>query len=457
MPTVIRPHPEVVGKCSCIPSPNRDFFKQISAEDQSREPIQSSVSSADDGTIVACQNGFVYSVLRAWKQHLHLELRPDDVWLAVLVQFSFFINGPGRAEALRNHFLSHEGQRALMVEVGPGKAVNSFDMAAITEHFVVLLRKHLVDPNLADWMLPTFSTTLPRDRSTAAAVFLGTMKQYFDYNVRITCGFPSITLLGEASDWVDLARRVTRLAEFNADTLDRDGSSISEWSRCLVIVVEWMVASFDRPDEVDVRDFWTHACHSGGEGMSGGVVHLSGWLTTFCWWRTDGTRQKVYRDEELAIEYSWRERNWERLHLSAVGFPVIDQGQIPTGLTRVPITFEFEEERFGKEGEEDDKMKMVLLAGSSGMKLLDSQGRRASPFSSWWLLRSTPSRGKVNTRSAVASTVKETSSQLPRTGLVRKSVGEPPTTGPKRTRHSAALEMRQKNMASSDEIEKEET
>ncbi|KAH0431037.1 hypothetical protein CcaCcLH18_07342 [Colletotrichum camelliae] len=155
---------------------------------------------ADDGTIVACQNGFVYSVLRAWKQHLHLELRPDDVWLAVLVQFRFFINGPGRAEALRNHFLSHEGQRALVVEVGPGQAVNSFDMAAITEHFVVLLRKHLVDPNLADWMLPTFSTTLPRDRSTAAAVSLGTMKQYFDYNVRITCGFPSITLVGEASE-----------------------------------------------------------------------------------------------------------------------------------------------------------------------------------------------------------------------------------------------------------------
>ncbi|KAI8156032.1 hypothetical protein K4K49_006226 [Colletotrichum sp. SAR 10_70] len=140
------------------------------------------MSVADDGTIVACENEFVYSVLRAWQQHLHLELRPDDVWLAVLVQFSFFINGPGRAEALRHHFVAHDGQRALVVEVGPGQTVTSFDMAAITEHFVVLLRKHLVDPNLADWLLPTFSTTLPRDRSTAAAVFLGTTKQYFKYN-----------------------------------------------------------------------------------------------------------------------------------------------------------------------------------------------------------------------------------------------------------------------------------
>ncbi|KAK1853561.1 hypothetical protein CCHR01_03770 [Colletotrichum chrysophilum] len=273
MPTVIRPHPEVVGKCTYTTSSNRDFFKRISAEDQSQESVKTSVSDADDGTIVACENGFVYSVLRAWQQHLHLELRPDDVWLAVFVQFSFFIYGPGRAEALRHHFVAHEGQRTLVVEVGPGQTVNSFDMVAITEHSVFLLRRYLVDPNLADWLLPTFSTTLPRDRSTAAAVFLGTMKQYLNYNVSITC--------------------------FNTDTLDRDGSSISEWSRCLVIVVEWFVASFDRPDDVDVRDFWTHACHSGGAGMSGGVVHLSGWLTAFCWWRADGTRQKTYSDDEL--------------------------------------------------------------------------------------------------------------------------------------------------------------
>ncbi|KAF0324527.1 hypothetical protein GQ607_008231 [Colletotrichum asianum] len=253
MPTVIRPHPEVVGKCTYTPSSNRDFFERISAEDQSRESVQTSVSDADDGTIVACENGFIYSVLRAWQQHLHLELRPDSAprKATVLVQFSFFINGPGRAEALRHHFVAHEGQRTLVVEVGPGQTVNSFDMAAITEHFVFLLRKvrkDLVDPNLADWLLPTFSTTLPRDRSTVAAVFLGTMKQYFNYNVSITCGFPSITLLGEASDWVELARRVARLADFNTDTLDRDGSSNSEWSRCLVTVVEWFVASFDQPE-----------------------------------------------------------------------------------------------------------------------------------------------------------------------------------------------------------------
>ncbi|KAF3807380.1 hypothetical protein GCG54_00008837 [Colletotrichum gloeosporioides] len=147
--------------------------------------------------------------------------------------------------------------------------------------------------------------------------------------------------------------------------------SISGWSRCLVILGEWMVASFDQPDEVDARDFWTHACHSGGAGMLGGVVHLSGWLTAFCWWRADRVRQKAHSDEELVREYSWQERDWERLCLSGVGFPIIDQVEIPAGLTRVPITFELEEENLGKERKEDEKT-MILLAGSIGMKLLDS-------------------------------------------------------------------------------------
>ncbi|GKT47891.1 uncharacterized protein ColSpa_08072 [Colletotrichum spaethianum] len=61
-----------------------------------------------------------------------------------------------------------------------------------------------------------------------------------------------------------------------------------------------MVASFDRPDDVDARGFWARACHSASGNMSGRVVHLSGWLTAFFWWRADGATQKAYSDKELA-------------------------------------------------------------------------------------------------------------------------------------------------------------
>ncbi|TKW56788.1 hypothetical protein CTA1_6889 [Colletotrichum tanaceti] len=97
-----------------------------------------------------------------------------------------------------------------------------------------------------------------------------------------------------------------------------------------------MVDSFDRPADDEVRDSWMHACHSAGATMSGGVVTLSVWLTAFCWWRADGSRQKAYDDAELAS--LWHE-DWRRLRLSEVGFPVIDQDDVSVGISRVTVTF----------------------------------------------------------------------------------------------------------------------
>ncbi|KAK1691076.1 hypothetical protein BDP55DRAFT_627744 [Colletotrichum godetiae] len=99
MPTVIRPNGVVAGKCTEKPSSRQEFYKHLSLEngDYGRDPIQASISDADSDTIVAFRNGFVNTVLRAWGKHLHLKLRLDDVWLAILVLFSFFVNAPGRA------------------------------------------------------------------------------------------------------------------------------------------------------------------------------------------------------------------------------------------------------------------------------------------------------------------------------------------------------------------------
>jgi hypothetical protein len=56
------------------------------------------------------------------------------------------------------------------------------------------------------------------------------------------------------------------------------------WTLRLTKVLENMVAGFDRPDDIDVRHFWTRAVHEKRAGSSGGIVTLSGWLTAFCWW-----------------------------------------------------------------------------------------------------------------------------------------------------------------------------
>jgi hypothetical protein len=54
-------------------------------------------------------NDFVNTVLKAYNQHYHLVIRPEDVWFSILVQLNVYINA--HAEELRSMFVAHSGQK----------------------------------------------------------------------------------------------------------------------------------------------------------------------------------------------------------------------------------------------------------------------------------------------------------------------------------------------------------
>jgi len=45
-----------------------------------------------------------------------------------------------------------------------------------------------------------------------------------------------------------------------------------------------MVASFHRPEDWDIKDFWMGACDKDGVSISPNKGTLSGWITAFCFW-----------------------------------------------------------------------------------------------------------------------------------------------------------------------------
>lgn len=68
----------------------------------SQELLQSSLDHAvvSNGAVIHQPNGLVHTLLKAYCSHHAVSIRPDDVWLAILTQFSFFVNA--NAEELQD-------------------------------------------------------------------------------------------------------------------------------------------------------------------------------------------------------------------------------------------------------------------------------------------------------------------------------------------------------------------
>jgi hypothetical protein len=114
----------------------------------------------------------VDTVLQCYNHHYALIIRPDDVWLAILTQFNFFVNG--NAEQLRTQFVSHEGKRELEIKaIGTRYTV---DFGFMARAMTNLIDENVVDPVLHQWILPDFSTTTVTDITVSSVIMMATLK-----------------------------------------------------------------------------------------------------------------------------------------------------------------------------------------------------------------------------------------------------------------------------------------
>ena len=234
------------------------------------------------GDYVGTQNGLVDTVLAAYNQHHALVLRPDDIWLAIVTQFSFFVNK--HAEQLRGRFVAHTGQEHIELVVDPSTL---FDVVHLAPVFAKELSKHVTDVGLRQWIVPEFSTTTDTDRIVGSIILMGAMKKYFSYGVSTLCGIPRITLEGTHGDWEELVRRGDRLAEY--------GDECVLWHRMLMAVLRRFVATFDDPQlkKAETRTFWENMIQYNDPGS--GRPYITGWLTAFCMFDEEGMWKTNYK------------------------------------------------------------------------------------------------------------------------------------------------------------------
>lgn len=135
--------------------------------------IQSSFQNLRDRPpIHANDHDFVASAVRAYGDHLHLVMRPEDVWFANLTQLRFYTNK--HAEELRGTFFVHQGTKNVVIttEATP----QSSDSGEFATKMAKLIEQHLVDPELRAWIQPYFTTTTEEDVTVAFIILMVTSK-----------------------------------------------------------------------------------------------------------------------------------------------------------------------------------------------------------------------------------------------------------------------------------------
>lgn len=254
--------------------------------------------------------GFHETLKRAYNAHQPVEFTPDAVKLALLMQFSLYVNG--NAEELRDKFAAHkEGKKEVSVEYNGGESPTAVEMAT---DLADKLREHIPQPRYVDWIRSGFSTTSVLETGASAVAALATTQAFYDFSANFRCGIPQVTMHGTMEDWRALRTWADTLLEF--DTEER---LMSRWHRSIAAVLDGFVASFERPEDKSTLLFWD-CVHSNTRAGSGSEKH-AGWAVVFSAFDKDGR---------------WALKNLRSTTNASYNFGVLD-GAASSGLTKAPL------------------------------------------------------------------------------------------------------------------------
>lgn len=141
MPVTIKPSPDKAGRTVDKYTTDSTLFLCRAYGHTKKNILHSSFSFiSTPAKVVPLKNGFVNGIIRAYQQDLHLILRPGDVWLAIITQFSFYVSG--HAEETRGKFVSHAGKLLLDLE-NAGPSFCTLDVGHMSHKLTCLIEEKL--------------------------------------------------------------------------------------------------------------------------------------------------------------------------------------------------------------------------------------------------------------------------------------------------------------------------
>ncbi|KAF2429953.1 hypothetical protein EJ08DRAFT_716097 [Tothia fuscella] len=271
----------------------------------------------------ASQDSFVRGAIDASAKHQHLVIQPQDVWLTVLKQLSFYLRKHKDDKEVAENWDNREGKAT-----PSHSGLFLRDLARYTRDQFNLRSK-------ADWMLewarPGFTTISQHpyymiqnstEELMANALLMSSPYPSTEDMPAFPCknGFPSITLNGTQSDWKAILEKISSLEKF--------GKEPKLYGRLLHAVVSRFVQTFDNPNDPATRLFWNNMITiTARQNLCSSTELITGWINAFHMWTPAGN---------LAITAAVTTAS-EAVQLDGITFPWRHAKDTPIANSHVPM------------------------------------------------------------------------------------------------------------------------
>lgn len=278
-------------KSKNIGNKNKSLFAKLNKDLNRFIYFKEETQRLSDKTRIDNTNSFLGAFLDAYNYHGDIVLSPDDIWIAITLFISNYIDN--NAEFLRNKFVKHSGKMALTVIENENYSENTIALEKKWDYFfdaICLQIKENTIEGVVEDLICNFSTTKPVHERISTAIIMNSFKKYFDYGRMICgCGIGNVYFEGTSDDWIKLKSKLLNLQKYFADMED---GKIQEYIKRVEIILDNFIQTYDGKPDIN---FWntiasTRSIQIGSGGET--ATYVKGWILHFL---------GIYTEEDIDI------------------------------------------------------------------------------------------------------------------------------------------------------------
>lgn len=226
-------------------------------------------------------NAWVNGIINAFVNHKGLEIKPDDIFLQILMQFAKHIND---CESMYSSILEDKTKNKTKdnanekTQITIIYAANSWKEVPIDDFInkIITELSKLVSTD-SKLFIADFTTTNDVIKTISQSVFASACKNYYRYMLYTMCAITGIELLGTLEDWISMRDKFIGLKSITDQVKDIE---YSKWFERIILICDKIIKSYQEPNSQESKLFWNEFIKSSSCVGSGHHYYCAdGWLT----------------------------------------------------------------------------------------------------------------------------------------------------------------------------------